>query len=135
MTSAAASVATARASWCWPAGGSLASRPPVSATAPASVPTASGHWGTRPGARAQTATARAQTSTTPTATPSSGDRPPGTWTRRPASATATVTTGRTTPVVRWPAAAPRGRAVAAGRWTVPFTGTPTGPAGGALAGA
>ena len=135
MTSAAASVAAARASWCWPTGGWLASRPAVSATAAARVPAAIGHCGARPGARAQTAPARAQTSTTPTATPSSEDRPPGTCTRSPASATAAVTTGRTTPVIRWPAAAPRGRAAAAGPWTVPFTGAPAGPAGGVLAGA
>src|SRR5205809_316255 len=42
MTSAAASVAPARASCCWPAGGWLASRAAVSATAAASVPSASG---------------------------------------------------------------------------------------------
>jgi hypothetical protein len=49
MTSAAASVAPARASWCWPAGGWLASRAAVSATAAASVPSASGHCGARVG--------------------------------------------------------------------------------------
>ena len=135
MTRAAARVATARASWCWPAGGWLASRAAVSATAAASVPPASGHSGARPGARAQTAPASAQMRTTPTATSSSGDTPPGTCTRSPASATAAVTTGRTTPVIRWPAAAPRGRAVAAGPWTVPFTGAPAARAGGALASA
>src|SRR5436190_16739 len=42
MTSAAASVAPARASWCWPAGGWLASRAAVSPTAAASVPDGSG---------------------------------------------------------------------------------------------
>ena len=135
MTSAAASVATERASWCWLGGGWLASRPAVSATAAARVPAAIGHCGARPGVRAQATPATAQTSTTPTATPSSGDRPPGTCTRSPASATAAVTTGRTTPVIRWPAAAPRGRAAAAGPWTVPFTGAPAGPAGGVLASA
>ena len=88
------------------------------------LPAASGHCGTRSGARAQKAPASAQTSTRPTATPSRTDRPPGTCTRSPASATAVVTSGSTSPVIKWPAAAPRGAAAAAGPGMVPFTTAP-----------
>ena len=132
MTSGPATVATARASWCAPAGGWLASRAAVRAIAPASAPPASGHGAAWPAdcRLVQTAAATAQARVSTKATVTTAGRPPGTCVRSPAAATTTVATGASTPVTSRAAVRPRGRpppAAAAVRTSAASSPVPDGP--------